>query len=127
MKKKEGPFCFSFANFLILKRIKQALGLDQAKSYLYGAAPLKQSTSDYFSSLNMALFNLYGMSETTAQGVTMRLGRFSLNTSGFCPPGLELKIMNPDSKGEGEICMKGRHIMMGYLKNEQATRESLDP
>jgi len=40
---------------------------------------------------------------------------------------MELKIMNPDSKGEGEICMRGRHIMMGYLKNDKATRETLDP
>jgi long-chain-fatty-acid--CoA ligase ACSBG len=40
---------------------------------------------------------------------------------------MELKIMNPDKNGEGEICMRGRHIMMGYLKNDKATRETLDP
>jgi long-subunit acyl-CoA synthetase (AMP-forming) len=66
MKKKDGPLCFNVANFLILKRIKQALGLDQAKVFIYGAAPLKQSTNDYFASLSMPLFNCYGMSETTA-------------------------------------------------------------
>lgn len=32
---------YSFANFLILKRIKDAIGLDQAEFYFYGAAPLK--------------------------------------------------------------------------------------
>lgn len=127
MSKKEGPLCYSFANFLILSRIKQAIGLDQAKMFLYGAAPMKQSTSDYFASLNMPIFNYYGMSETTATGVAMRPGRFSMTTSGYVPPGQEILIQNPDKKGEGEICMKGRHIMMGYLKNEKATRETLDP
>jgi long-subunit acyl-CoA synthetase (AMP-forming) len=32
---------FSLANMLILTKIKQAIGLDQAKFYFYGAAPLK--------------------------------------------------------------------------------------
>jgi long-chain-fatty-acid--CoA ligase ACSBG len=67
------------------------------------------------------------MSETTAQGVSMRPGRFSITTSGFPIDGMEMNIMNPTEKGEGEICMKGRHIMMGYLKNEKATRETIDP
>jgi long-subunit acyl-CoA synthetase (AMP-forming) len=49
-----------------LNKIKQALGLDQCKGYLYGAAPIKQSTLDYFASLNIPIMGAYGMSETTA-------------------------------------------------------------
>jgi len=41
-------------------------------------------------------------------------------------PGTELKIWNPDENGEGEILMRGRNSMMGYFKNEQATRDSID-
>jgi len=41
-------------------------------------------------------------------------------------PGTDLKIDNPDENGEGEICMRGRNTMMGYLKNEQATAETID-
>ena len=37
----DAPLMYSFANFLILKRIKQAIGLDQAEFCFYGAAPLK--------------------------------------------------------------------------------------
>jgi len=59
------PFCYSFANFLILKRIKSALGLDQTKYFFFGAAPLKQSSIDYFASLDIPLLNVYGLSETT--------------------------------------------------------------
>jgi len=37
-----------------------------------------------------------------------------------------MKIDNPDEKGIGEICMRGRNIMMGYFKNDQATKEMID-
>jgi len=56
---------FEVADFLVLSRIRQAIGLDKCRFFLYGAAPLKQTTVDYFNSLNMPLFNCYGLSETT--------------------------------------------------------------
>lgn len=74
----------------------------------------------------MVLYNMYGMSETTAQSLGMKPSKFSITTAGYPLDGMELKIQNPDSKGEGEITMRGRHIMMGYLKNEKATIETLD-
>lgn len=40
--------------------------------------------------------------------------------------GCDLMIANPDENGEGEICMRGRNIMMGYLRNEAATRDTID-
>lgn len=58
---------FSVANSMILAKIKQALGLDEAILFYYGAAPLKQSSVEYFASLDMPLFNTYGMSETSGQ------------------------------------------------------------
>jgi long-subunit acyl-CoA synthetase (AMP-forming) len=36
-------------------------------------------------------------------------------------PGTQIKISNLNEKGEGEICVKGRNVFMGYLNNEQAT------
>jgi len=52
--------------------------------------------------------------------------RFSLKSAGFPIPGSDMKIDNPDENGIGEICMRGRHIMLGYLKNEAATKECID-
>jgi len=65
-KNQGPPFCYSFANFVILKRVKAALGLDKCKGFLYGAAPIKASTVDYFASLDIPILGVYGMSETTA-------------------------------------------------------------
>ena len=56
----------------------------------------------------------------------MSPNKFSLKTAGYTLPGQDMMIANPDENGEGEICMRGRCMMMGYLKNEKATIESID-
>lgn len=111
---------------LILSRIKAALGLDKCKGYISGAAPIKASTVEYFASLDMPIMGAYGMSETTAVASISSPVKFNLKSVGFGVDGAEIKIDNPDEKGVGEIIFKGRNIMMGYLKNEQATRETID-
>lgn len=40
--------------------------------------------------------------------------------------GLETAIMNPDSDGNGEICLRGRNCFMGYFKNEEETKATID-
>lgn len=93
---------------------------------MYGAAPLKQATVDYFASLDMILFNFYGLSETTGAATMMTTKRMTLNGTGYTSVGTEIKIYNPDENGIGEICMRGRLVMNGYLKNEAATKEVID-
>jgi long-chain-fatty-acid--CoA ligase ACSBG len=117
---------YSIANTLILSRIKQALGLDKATVFFFGAAPLKQSTIDYFASLDIPLYNVYGMSETTGATTIHSIDNFRLDSAGYALPGTDILIYNPDENGEGEICMRGRNTMMGYLKNEKATIETID-
>lgn len=64
-KGQEPGMMFNLANMLLLTKIKQAIGLDQCEYFFFGAAPLKQTSIDYFASLNIPLFNMYGLSETT--------------------------------------------------------------
>ena len=128
MAKQKGgssPFCYSFAHWLILGRIKKALGLDASKFFLFGAAPLKKSTRDYFLSLDMQLHNWYGMSETSG-GETYSLKEVDFDAAGKPLPGTHLKIFNPDENGEGEIIFAGRNMFMGYFKNEEATKSTKD-
>ena len=74
----------------------------------------------------MILLNLYGMSETTGAFTVQTTGKFDFTVAGWALDGCDLMIANPDENGEGEICMRGRNIMMGYLKNEDATRSTID-
>lgn len=66
------------------------------------------------------------MSETTGLGTINTFQAFKLDKCGQAVPGTDVKIQNPDENGEGEILMRGRNTMMGYLKNEKATIETID-
>jgi len=126
VSKTEAPACIGLAQFILLNRLKEKLGLDKCKGYLYGAAPMKRTSIEYFASLDFLLTNIYGMSETTASTTCHFLDKKSLYYAGVPAPGTQMKIHNPDENGVGEICMRGRNMMMGYLKNEQATRDTKD-
>lgn len=58
------------------------------------------------------------MSETTGAATINTFSAFKLDRCGQALPGSDVKIANPDENGEGEILMRGRNTMMGYLKNE---------
>ena len=50
---------------IVYSKIKEALGLDQAKYFFSGAAPISKDTMNYFMSLDIKIMELYGMSEST--------------------------------------------------------------
>ena len=53
-------------------------------------------------------------------------GNHRTGSTGKVMAGAEMKIDNPDEKGDGEICFRGRHVFMGYLNEERKTREAID-
>ena len=117
---------FKIANSLVLTKIKAALGLDECLFFIFGAAPLKQTSINYFASLDMPLFNMYGLSETTGSATYHKMTDLSFQHAGEAVSGTDLIISNPDDEQKGEIRIYGRHIMMGYKDNEQATMDSID-
>lgn len=68
---------------------------------------------------------MYGLSETTGSTTINYFNDFSLKHAGKAMEGSHLKIADPDEKGQGEIQIKGRHVMMGYLNNQKATLECI--
>jgi len=59
--KKKLPFGFGLAKAVVYNNVKKALGLDQARYLMYGAAPLSSAIREYFLSLNMYLISGYGI------------------------------------------------------------------
>lgn len=66
----------------------------------------------------------YGLTETSPILTLNRLDCFKDDAAGLPLPGVELLIDSPDHEGIGEILAKGPNIMLGYYKNEQATKEA---
>ena len=56
----------------------------------------------------------------------MSPGNHKTGSVGKVFPGAEMKIDNPGPNGDGEICMRGRHVFMGYLNDERKTKETVD-
>lgn len=120
------PFGWTLANGLVLKKIRLALGLDRCRLCFVGAAPVTLETLRYFQSINVPLYELYGMSECTGPMTVSIPGHITAGSCGIAMEGCEMKIINEDDDGNGEICMKGRHVFMGYLNNEEKSKEALD-
>jgi len=102
------------------------LGLDRIEKLFYGAAPLKNDTSEYFASLNMPITSIFGLSETTGAVTYQEFPNIKFNQNGPALPGVSIKIFNPDVEGAGEICIKGRNVFMGYLKRDSLNQEAFD-
>lgn len=129
MQGKPRPFAWDFAKAIVYNNIKKALGMDQAKIITWGAAPLNLQTRTYFASLNIFLINTYGMSENAGPQTfySPSTGTApSLKSAGLAIPGTTFWIANPDRDQNGEICFRGRNRFMGYLKDDENTRKTID-
>ncbi|MCP4810240.1 MAG: AMP-binding protein [Proteobacteria bacterium] len=115
------PFFYGLANKLVFSKVREALGLDQCRVQITSAAPISKSTLEFFLSLGVPIMEVYGMSECTGPATLSLPTAYKTGSVGWVLPGGEIKIA-PD----GEICMRGRHIMKGYYKNPEATAEAID-
>ena len=99
------------ANKLVISKIKTALGLDQMIAAGSGAAPIAQSTLEFFASIGIPIHEGYGMTETTAMATGQPLNRPRFGTVGQALPGVEVRIAE-----DGEILLRGENMISGYLK-----------
>jgi len=114
------PWGWWLANKLVFENIHKALGLDRCRLCATAAAPISPETLNYFMSLNIPLYEIYGMSECTGPCSLNLPGKIEITSVGTPIPGTKVEFHN------GEIIYKGRHIFMGYLKNDEATAETID-
>lgn len=103
--------------------------LDQLGGHLdliiYGAAPMSKDVIKGLTAFGLRLDQGYGLTETSPVlcGETDKLKK--PGSCGVPLKGVDLKIINPDENGIGEIIASGPNIMLGYYDNEEATKEAL--
>ncbi|XP_063025567.1 long-chain-fatty-acid--CoA ligase ACSBG1-like isoform X4 [Melospiza melodia melodia] len=114
------------ADYLVLAKIRSALGLSSCQKHFSGAAPLNTETLYFFLGLNITLYEAYGMSETTGPHCLSGPYIYRQHSCGKPAPGCRVKLVDKDSEGNGEICFWGRTVFMGYLNMEDRTKEAFD-
>ncbi|XP_019495656.1 PREDICTED: long-chain-fatty-acid--CoA ligase ACSBG1 isoform X4 [Hipposideros armiger] len=120
------PFTARLADYLVLAKVRQALGFAKCEKSFYGAAPMTADTQHFFLGLNIRLYSGYGLSETSGPHFMSSPRNYRLYSSGKVVPGCQAKLVNQDAEGTGEICLWGRTVFMGYLNMEDKTREAID-
>jgi long-chain-fatty-acid--CoA ligase ACSBG len=125
-KPENVPWGFWLADKVVFDKVKAALGLDRTRFCATAAAPIAREVLDYFLSLNIPIYEIYGMSECTGPATINHPGVIKTGTAGPVTAGTELRINDPDNSGNGEIVYRGRHIFMGYMHDEKSTAETID-
>ncbi|MEN6472736.1 MAG: long-chain fatty acid--CoA ligase [Syntrophaceae bacterium] len=119
-KPRTGLFALQYglADKLVFSKLKAALGMDRLKLASSGGGPLSVSDAEFFLGMGIMIVEGFGLSETTPVTNTNRIGMIKPGTVGPAVDDTIVKI------GEGgEILIKGPQVMMGYYKNEAATKE----
>ena len=101
------------------------LSLDNLRLCISGGGPLPPSTFRMFQELGLDFLQGYGLTEASPVTHLNPSKAFRVESVGKLFPEEEVKIVDPDSDGNGLIYIKGPMVMKGYYHNEEATREVL--
>jgi len=115
------PLLYPVAKKIVFDKVRKALGLDRARLCVTSAAPISRDTLEFFLALGIPLLEVYGMSECTGPATYSPPNDYRTGKCGLVLPGTELKLAE-----DGEICMRGKHVFKGYLKDPESTKNALD-
>lgn len=113
------------ARKILFKSIREKAGFGHIKYIISGGAALPRDVSKKLEELGFPLLQGYGLSEASPVLTVNPPSKPKNESVGLPIPYVEIKIVNPGEDGVGEIAARGPNIMVGYYKNEEATREVL--
>ncbi|XP_061708896.1 long-chain-fatty-acid--CoA ligase ACSBG2 isoform X4 [Cydia pomonella] len=118
---------YKMARSLVFSKVRENLGLDRCVTFVTAAAPLSADIKKFFLSLDIPIMEAFGMSEGSGAHSLSIDPKFNLTSVGELLEGTETKFEGSMSQnGPGEILMRGRHVFMGYLGDEEKTRATID-
>jgi long-chain acyl-CoA synthetase len=107
---------------LIFRSLRDRAGLDSIRILVSGGAAINPKISQFFNNLGITLIQGYGLSETSPVLSVNSSEDNNYASVGKPLDGIEIRILDPNDAGIGEIAARGRMVMLGYFKNEEATR-----
>jgi len=119
--KLDGMLRIPVVGGIVKKKIARGLGLQNTTNRMSGAAPIPQSTKDWFAKIGLSISEVYGMTENFGTCTLLVEDEVRPRSVGRPQPGVELKI---DSES-GEILMQAPWVMKGYYKSPELTAETI--
>ena len=127
-------FLIALSNFLrkfgidkrktFFKSIHEAFG-GNLRKIVAGGAPIRYEIGKFFNDIGIPLIAGYGITECSPL-VSVNMDDFNdPSTAGILLPCAEIKFQNINENGDGEICVKGDIVMMGYYKDSEKTNRVL--
>ena len=109
---------------MLLPGVHRAFG-GELLALITGGAFLEPSTMQFFYDLGIPVVNGYGLTEAGTALTLNDLKPFRADTVGKPLPGVELRILNPDAEGVGEVAAQSKTIMSHYLDDPELTLETI--
>lgn len=108
----------------IFKQVHEATG-GEISIFIAGGAAINPEVIEDYQAMGFTMIQGYGMTEC-APIIAVNKDRYSKPAAAGLPmPGTEVKIIDEDENGIGEIVCKGPSVMLGYYENDEATEETI--
>jgi long-chain acyl-CoA synthetase len=108
----------------LLKQVHSAFG-GELRAIIVGGAFTEPQTLQFFYDLGIPVANGYGLTEAGTAITVNDLHPFRADTVGKPLPGMNVRIVEPDKEGIGEVQVQSRTVMAGYLKEPELTAETI--
>ncbi len=114
------------AYWMLFRALKDRLGFTNLRSAATGGAALGPDTFKFFLAMGVPLRQLYGQTEMAGAYTIHKADDVDFDSVGVPFGNAEVRIVNPDENGVGEITARTAGMFLGYYKNEKATEETLE-
>ena len=108
----------------LLKQVHSAFG-GELQAIIVGGAFSEPQTLQFFYDLGIPVANGYGLTEAGTAITVNDLKPFRADTVGKPLPGMEVKIVDPGADGIGEVYVRSKTVMSGYLNEPELTAETI--
>jgi long-chain acyl-CoA synthetase len=108
----------------LLKQVHEPFG-GELRTIIVGGAFTEPQTLQFFYNLGIPVANGYGLTEAGTAITVNDLKPFRADTVGKPLPGMEVRIVSPSADGIGEVSVRSKTIMSGYLNEPELTAETI--
>ncbi|MBQ7366637.1 MAG: AMP-binding protein [Spirochaetaceae bacterium] len=106
----------------LFKAVLEKASISTLRIAICGGGPLAASVFKVYNQLGIDFIQGYGLTETSPIIALNPVERFKIESVGqFFAPHMEMKILEPDEDGVGEVAVKGPMVMEGYYKMPDET------